>query len=631
MSTNETKPMELRARIERALTPMVQELRMILAKYPTVVVLNYYLAKAYAIRLGEIEQPDGFWPKARYLWANLLALPWKPYDGVDPDTLDFTEIDEKIEVIFDLYRVGAIYDPGKTPGSRREFMARMGWAIRVREPDALAFPEQIKNWAMTKFSPFDDSFLRPQFGSSASDIFSWVTSLIETVSDRSGQAISEGYSIRQELGLLRDRFVQDPSSLSFIKEDGEKLHLEQRLIENTNELAHLHIFTRDELTKGLSPESEKLIDLLAIEPGGVSAEYRFPHDENPLEFKYLIALPDGSYYFLDPANAYRLAGKALERNILATDSMRDRYLKKRDNLTEAFVAARLREIFPDAEIHQNYYVEKGQLEKDILVRHGDTVVLVECKNSRVRGFAGGGDDLVKYDNDFDNSVQYAYDQALDVKGRVSSCDETVFFDEKGREAFRFHRSEIRRFFIICIAITPRGEYGTDLSYQLQKTSQEPYPISINLFDFETIAKYLKTPDQFLGYLAAREPLHGKVSTGDELNFAGYFFKYGNLDFPDGMWVDDIYSSVFDRQWYAEKGIHIEETPGGPVITTVERKGNTIVVSDPKGKHEITVPPHIREFVARSRGIPMTGADRNRSCACGSGKKAKHCCGLVKAE
>jgi hypothetical protein len=156
-----------------------------------------------------------------------------------------------------------------------------------------------------------------------------------------------------------------------------------------------------------------------------------------------------SYYFLDPSNSYRLVGKALENEILATDPFRDRYLKKRDKLTEAFGADRFRSIFPDAEIHQNYYVEKGQLEKDILVRHGDTVILIECKNSRVRGFAGGGDDLIKYDTDFEKSVQYAYDQALDVKQRIGHEDETVFYDDKGREAFRLRRLEVKRFFIVC--------------------------------------------------------------------------------------------------------------------------------------------------------------------------------------
>ena len=479
MPANDIKPMELRARIERALTPMVEDLRLELAKYPTVLVLNYYLGKAHAIRMQSIEMPDGYWPKFRYLWAILLSLPWKPYDGVDPDDLDFAVIDRKVEDVFDAYRLGAIYDPGKVPGSRTEFLARMGWAIRVWEPDVLAFPEQIRVWALEKLSPFDDSFFRPQLGNRAREIFGWVSSLIDKVGDRSEPAITEGYKVRAELELLRDRFIENPSNLPLINADGERLRLEERLIKNDEDIAHLHIFSRDELPAVHSADSDALVDLLAIHPAGVSTGFKFPHDENPLEFKSLVALPDGSYYFLDPTNSYRLVGKALERNILATDQFRERYLEKRDKLTEAFVAERLRSIFPDAEIHQNYYIERGQFEKDILVRHGDTVILVECKNSRVRGFAGGGDDLIKYDTDFQKSVQYAFDQARDVKQRVGDQDETVFYDDKGREAFRLRRSEINRFFVVCITITPRGEFGTDLSYLLQKPSDEPFPLSIN--------------------------------------------------------------------------------------------------------------------------------------------------------
>src|SRR5271154_4841434 len=118
MPTSDTKPMELRARIERALAPKVVELRAVLAKYPTVLVVNYYLGKAHAARMYDLEMPDGYWPKFRYMWAILLSLHWKPYNGVDPDDLDFAEIDQRIEDIFDIYRVGAIYDPGKVPGAR---------------------------------------------------------------------------------------------------------------------------------------------------------------------------------------------------------------------------------------------------------------------------------------------------------------------------------------------------------------------------------------------------------------------------------------------------------------------------------------------------------------------------------
>lgn len=611
MPTGDTKPMELRARIERALTPMVEELRMVLAKYPTVLVLNYYLGKAHAARLYDMEMPDAYWSKFRYMWAILLSLPWKPYDGVDPDDLNFPEVDQKIEDIFYTYRLGAIYDPGKVPGSRREFNARMGWAIRVLEPDVLAFPEQIKDWAVTKFTPFDDRFFFPRFGNRAANIFGWLTSLIETVGDRSERAISEGYEVRSDLEGLRDRFVENPSEIESIRADGEKLRLEERMIKNEQDIANMHIFTNNELRSQLSTDSDNLISLLAIDPGGISSDFRYPHDENPLEFKSLIALPDGTYYFLDPANAYRLVGKALERQILASGSIGERYLRKRDKLTEEFVAAKLRTIFPHSEIHQNYYIEKGQLEKDILVRHGDTVILIECKNSRVRGFTGAWGDLLKYDTDFENSVQYAYDQALDVKQRICNQEETTFLDDKGREAFSLLRSEIKRFFIVCIAITPRGEFGTDLSYLLKKSPNDPYPVSINLFDFDTIAKYLKTPELFLSYLAAREQLHGRVTTGDELNFAGYFYKYGNLDFPDGTIVDDTHSAVFDRGWYAEKGIQVEEPVGGPFVTTVERSGDRITVEDPTSHYEVTVPAYIKEFITRSRDITATETATNR--------------------
>ena len=622
--------MELRQRIERALVPMVEELRGILAQYPTLLVLNYYLAKAHSARLYGTPMPDGYWVKFRYVWAVLLSLPWNGYVGVNPDDLDFSNIDQRIETIFDLYRIGAIYDPGTTPGSRQEFLARIGLAIRVREPDVLAYPEQIKDWAVTRFEPFDDSFFRREFGYRSTEILSWATGLIETVSDRVHSAITAGHKVGAELERLQDSSSDNPADRDPAELDGERHRLEERAMECTTQLAHAHIFNPEELSRGLSADPGKLIDLLAVGVGGVSSEFRFPHDENPLEFKPLVALPDGSYFFLDPANSYRIVGKALERQILAKDSLRDRYLRKRDKLTEDFVATRLRNIFPDAEIHRNYFVEIGQFEKDILVRHGDTAILFECKNSRVRGFAGGGDDLIKYDNDFENSVQYAYDQALDVKQRIQNNEETIFYDDKGRESFRLLRSEIHRFLIVCIAITARGEFGTDLSYHLQKPNDEPYPVSINLFDFDTIAKYLNTADQFLAYLSARELLHGKVMTGDELNFAGYFLKYGNLNFANGMTVDDSYSSVFDRKWYAERGIRVDEPVGGPVVTSIERKGDKIIVEDPSGRHEVTVPGHIREFVARTRGIPMTGADRNRPCACGSRKKAKKCCGLVQA-
>jgi hypothetical protein len=221
MGIDNAKPMALRKRIERALMPMVEELRGILAQYPTLLVLNYYLAKAHSARLYGTPMPDGYWVKFRYVWAILLSLPWKGYVGVNPEALDFSKIDQRIETIFDLYRIGAIYDPGTTPGSRQEFLARMGLAIRVREPDVLAYPEQIRDWAVTRFSPFDDSFFRRAFGNRSTEILSWVTGLIETVSERVHLAITDGHEIGAELERLQNSSSDNPVDRDPAESDGE--------------------------------------------------------------------------------------------------------------------------------------------------------------------------------------------------------------------------------------------------------------------------------------------------------------------------------------------------------------------------------------------------------------------------
>ena len=93
----------------------------------------------------------------------------------------------------------------------------------------------------------------------------------------------------------------------------------------------------------------------------------------------------------------------------------------------------------------------------------------------------------------------------------------------------------------------RGPLGTDLSYELKKPDEERFPLATNLFDFDTICKHFNRPEQFIRYLELRERLHGRVRTGDELNYAGYFLKYGNQNFNDNTLVTDDFSGIFDRR------------------------------------------------------------------------------------
>ena len=145
--------------------------------------------------------------------------------------------------------------------------------------------------------------------------------------------------------------------------------------------------------------------------------------------------------------------------------LRDRYLKNRGAATESLVEESARKVFPKAAIYSNYYLQKGSLEKDLFIRDGDTLILIECKNSKLRAFRGATDELIKFENDFENSVQYGYDQANEVKRRILENEEATFLDAKWRPEFSVNRADIKKIFIVCVTTTPRGPFGTDLSYE----------------------------------------------------------------------------------------------------------------------------------------------------------------------
>jgi hypothetical protein len=619
--------MEFRDNIESVLAPLITELREKLASLPTLVVLNHYQQRILASAPDKSNVPDAYIFKWRYLWALLLSSPFS--EAKDNPEAEFAPIDEQVEKIFETYSFGAIYEPGRSRGSEKEFLTRLGLAINVREPDILGFPEQIRNWGSARLQPFDESYFLPVFGLRFDEIVGWVDRLIRTSQSRVDSWLTNLASICAEMKPIQTEFVRGNLDVEAARNRASELKIDERLDSNGRESESIHIFSIDELQCGI-PQSavQALIKQFGIKPGEVGPGYVCPHDDNPLEYKTLVVLPDANIYFLDPANAYRVVAKTFEKAILADAQLRDRYLKNRDRATESLVAENMLRVFPSAAIYPNYYLEKGSHEKDLFVRERETLILIECKNSRVRTFKGTASDLLKFERDFEHSVQFGFEQASEAKRRILESEETTFFDEKGQIYFSVKRAEVKRIYIVCVTVTPRGPFGTDLSYQLKKSEDEPFPLAVNLFDFDTICKHLSQPEQFIGYLLARERLHGRIRTGDELNYAGYFLKHGNLDFEDGTLVNDDFSGIFDRRWYREKGIEVEEPSNPPALTSVFRKGNELIFEHSTGRKEvIKIAPELIEKATGRTLIRMKGSDRNKLCPCGSGRKLKNCCGI----
>ena len=619
--------MQFRQKIEAVIVPLLTELRRELADIRTLDVLNHYQFRTDLAGPNKDKLPDGFWAKGRYASALLLRGKFvENSSGKSGPALG--RIDDLIEKIYDVYTLGAVYERGRNPGSEKEFLARLGLALRVREPEALGFPEQFKAWAMARFPPFNERYFVPTFGLTFEEVLSWAENLSKLVEDRLNAVMDGLRLILEDVNPVRAQFESGTLNFDAARERAEQLRFSERFEANAREGEATHIFSHEQIKRNISESSaNRLLTVFGLNPGEVPAHFQFPHDVNPLDQKLFVNLPDGGSYFFDPASAERVIAKAFELAILGDEKLRQSFLRNRDRSTERLVLEAATKRFPGAGIYHNYYLQKGSHEKDLIVVYGKTLIIIECKNTRVRAFRGALDDLLKFENDFENAVQFGYDQAMEVKRRLLANEETTFYDEDGREYFSLRKSQIECIFIVCIIPTTRGPLGTNLSYELKKDADEPFPLSLGLFDFQTICTHFAT-DQLLEYLKAREKLHGLATTGDELNFAGYFLKFGHLNLQKGEFLTDGFSSFFDRKWYRERGIAVEEPPDKPVSTNLRRKGNRVYVEHGTGKTEvIPLPSWVIENTVGKSAIRMKGSDRNKRCPCGSGLKMKHCCGV----
>lgn len=620
--------MQFRQKLEAAIQPLLGDLRCELAGTRTLDVLNHYQFRLNFAGPKKNKLPDGFWAKGRYASALSLRNTFVEAPMLASEA-GLDRVDNLIEEIYDLYTLGAIHEPGANPGSEKEFLARLGLGLRVREPEALGFPEQFKKWASARFLPFNERYFVPTFGLTFEQISDWTANLSKLIENRLNALVDGFRSMSEDASRVRTQFDSGALNLNAAREMAEQLGLPDRFEENSRRGEAAHIFSYDEIKQGIPDASVKmLLTTFAINPGKVPADFQFPHDPNPLDRKLFVNLPDGKFYFLDPASAERVMARVFEGQTLSNEKLRQSFLRNRDRSTERLVLEALVKVFPVAKTYPNYYLEKGSHEKDLMVVYGKTLIIVECKNTKVRTFRGAADDLLKFENDFENAVQFGYDQAVEVRRTILTNEETAFYDGDGGEYFSIRKLDVERIFIVCVTPTTRGPLGTNLSYELKKDADEPFPLSLGLFDLQTICNHFEA-DQLIEYLKARELLHGNATTGDELNFAGYFLKFGHLKLQKGEFLTDDFSSFFDRKWYREQGIEVEEPPDKPASMSMTRRGNRVFVEHGDGKKDVIhLPPWVVEKTLGKSAIKMKGSARNKRCPCGSGLKLKHCCGVA---
>ena len=248
-----------------------------------------------------------------------------------------------------------------------------------------------------------------------------------------------------------------------------------------------------------------------------------------------------------------------------------------------------RVVEPDVQL-RNYYVQlpDGRLaERDLLLKRGSCLFLIESKAKPIRSVRGRGDKVVRIASDVQESIQEGYNQACDVIRRFrSGIGRVDLFDSNNasrKVVATFDSTEIETFIPVVFLDSYYGVIASDLQPWLRVDSSIGYPWAVDHDTFESICMKITTHDVLREFLLWRRTLHGRAHNEDEAVFAGFFLKHGAFEFPakaDRVQLNACYADLFEAEYFRRQGIPVEdEDPeiSSPVQAAMSRRGNQLIM------------------------------------------------------
>ena len=178
----------------------------------------------------------------------------------------------------------------------------LGSGSRSGSPTFLGSRSRSRRWATSRFQPFNDTYFMPSFGLRFEDITGWFEDLIGKCQARLDAIVADLASIYADVESVRAEFVNGRIGIEEARQRSAALKIGERLELNAQQGARMHLFPKEELQGGVPNSAfSALTNKFGIRPGEVDPGYAFPHQDNPLEYRTFVALPDETFYFLDPA------------------------------------------------------------------------------------------------------------------------------------------------------------------------------------------------------------------------------------------------------------------------------------------------------------------------------------------
>lgn len=362
--------------------------------------------------------------------------------------------------------------------------------------------------------------------------------------------------------------------------------------------------------------NEKILDLLSLE-FGCNEHWTSPLDKSVIEIKPIIHINKEYYCFLIPHLVRNVISiiESLIESLLSKGEI-DKYVKIKSDFFEKKSFELLRNILPNATIHEKLYYpikEDGKdkyPEIDGVASYKDNLLLVEIKAKKRRSIAGRKDVLTVLKGDFKKNINEAFEQSKRALDYISSSEEVGFYGNNRKEVLKIKNTAYNNIFLLNITLEAFNEFSTALNtvklWDSELLCGAHYPFAISIYDLMVITEILENSDDFIQYLLERISLNKKqeISSIDEMDLFGYFLKHGTLsktsDLPksEDKIILNGYSSEIERYYsYLQGAIKYAKKP-------VRNKTQTEIIREKLEKGSLS---------------------KNNQCWCGSGKKYKHCC------
>jgi Predicted metal-binding protein related to the C-terminal domain of SecA len=520
-----------------------------------------------------------------FLLSVLLGLP-EPQDPLDLDEGNWERVKALLNRMSSAYLTHYIpaedEGPCVTPEWRRVREVAMGAFFHYFNSDLLASVGQIEHRIATYLAPFDN-----------------------TIEELLGISATEAIAICR---FITENLVANLNSL----DRGAK---EEEILQ------HVGKISLDDVEAAFPARGLTFWKQFSI-ARGEGTEVRYPTDPSIYDFRPMIRLNDRTAFCVT-ANSLFLAVLKTGEKLLAESKLRDKFFRKRDRALENEVAHFARMLLgPDATIWQGVYeTPTAQKEHDVVAFDQHLCLIFEAKASPpVEPLRDPEKAYTRIRDAFygDTGIQKAYEQGNRLVKRIRGGETVSLYDSHGREVGQLTSGSSR--FIACVCVT-RDDFGplaTDLSMLLRKEPEDGFPWAVNIIDLSTIAEAWL--DRRWGslelrrYLEQRLTLHGRVFSGYEIDYVGFFIKHGgfaNIG-QDGkrIYLNPGYSDILDdidyHRYWGGPAVEIEQTE--PILTDLGK----LLTDD--------------WLICAESSKTRIKVGRNEKCPCGSGKKYKKCCG-----